>query len=103
MKTLEEKAKEAFVILGDKYFNLLKGTNPRGDFKHFIKMAVEYGFRHGCNAALEWISVEDELPKKGKWILVRINESYHTMCIKGDSDMKFFLANVIVWRPINND
>ena len=71
MKSIEEKAKEAFVILGDKYFNLLKETNPRGDFKHFVKMAVEYGFRHGYKAANEWISVDDELPENMRTVIVR--------------------------------
>ena len=74
MKSIEEKAKEAFVILGDKYFNLLKKTNPRGDFKHFVKMAVEYGFRHGYKAAQEWISVEDELPSEiGQYLVKKLH------------------------------
>ena len=102
MKTLEEKAKEAFVILGDKYFNLLKETNPRGDFKHFIKMAVEYGFRHGCNAALEWISVEDELPKDGTEILVKNTEWTDYMFYTSD-DEDTIRAEYTHWRPINND
>ena len=106
MKTLEEKAKEAFVILGDKYFNILKETNPRGDFKHFIKMAVEYGFRNGYKAAFEWISVEDELPAKEMWIIAK---SEYPETLPFYKSMFYVLGNkeqlkinFTHWRPINN-
>lgn len=126
MKTLEKKAKEAFVILGDKYFNLLKETNPRGDFKHFIKMAVEYGFRHGYSAAQEWISVDDELPlayKSGEWdglksdeVMVKTKQGKHYIAVlySGimdgsqfnefyESNCDFELNEITHWQPINND
>ena len=107
MKTLEEKAKEAFVILGDKYFNILKETNPRGNFKHFIKMAVEYGFRHGYKTAQEWISVDDELPEKEMWIIAKSEYPetlpfYKSMfyVLENKEQLKI---NFTHWRPINND
>ena len=105
MKTLEEKAKEAFVILGDKYFNILKETNPRGDFKHFIKMAVEHGFRHGYKAAFEWISVDDELPKVEKTpyqVLGKniMNGQFETYFIEYSN--KNIKEECTHWRPIND-
>ena len=104
MKSIEEKAKEAFVILGDKYFNLLKKTNPRGDFKHFVKMAVEYGFRHGYKAAQEWISVEDELPETEMWINVKSELSgmspfYKSMFYVLENKTALKL-NYTHWKPI---
>lgn len=103
MKSIEEKAKEAFVILGDKYFNLLKETNPRGDFKHFVKMAVEYGFRHGYKAAQEWISVEDELPENETYILVkyRYDETQLDFMFYESINIKDLQVNYSHWRPIN--
>ena len=103
-----KKAKEAFVILGDKYFNLLKETNPRGDFKHFIKMAVEYGFRHGYNAANEWISVDDELPEiknDGYWFIGKDKDDIHyALYIDSIVEHEEITATEIThWRPINND
>lgn len=110
MKTLEEKAKEAFVILGDKYFNILKETNQRGDFKHFIKMAVEYGFRHGYREAQEWISVDDEMPENMRSVIVRDNGISPIRSIALFEDNIFYPdfailkhKNITHWRPINND
>lgn len=107
MKSIEEKAKEAFVILGDKYFNLLKETNPRGDFKHFVKMAVEYGFRHGYKAANEWISVDDELPENMRTVIVRDNgiSPIRSLALFQDNiyypDFKVLTnENITHWRPI---
>jgi len=103
MKTLEEKAKEAFVILGDKYFNILKETNPRGDFKHFIKMAVEYGFRNGYREAQEWISVEDELPENETYINIKLKNGDLGSRFYESIDKDMILKTCTHWRPINND
>ena len=101
--TAKEKAKEAFVILGDKYFNILKETNPRGDIKHFIKMAVEYGFRNGYREAQEWISVEDELPENETYINIKLKNGDLGARFYESIDKDMLLNTSTHWRPINND
>jgi hypothetical protein len=59
-------------------------------------------FAAGYNAAQEWISVEDELPKDGTEILVKNTEWTDYMFYTSD-DEDTIRAEYTHWRPINND
>ena len=87
MKSIEEKAKEYSARVS-------KG-------KHFMDLQV--GFTAGYKAAQEWISVEDELPKRGIDVLCKsksfFQDGYNEVCIligflRVDKD-EFILA---VWN-----
>lgn len=63
-------------------------------------------FAAGYNAANEWISVEDELPKDGTYIVMThkgFSQEDISFIFYENSDESDLKANFTHWRPINND
>ena len=93
MKTLEEKAEEytenAYIV--------------------FPQSAVKSAFIAGYKAAQEWISVEDELPKNMRAVIVRDNGISPIRSIALFQDNIFYPdfavlkhENITHWRPLND-
>ena len=97
MKTIEEKAEEYAK-------NKIKGYNDYFLQPQFSNAKTD--FAAGYKAAFEWISVEDELPKDGTYIVMThkgFSQEDISFIFYENSDESDLKANFTHWRPINND
>ena len=86
MKTIAEKAKE--------YAN--------GVFEDFIESVdfftsedIENAVKHGVELAQKWISVEDELPEKGKTVLIINNFGFEGVGCYDGKIWKFYSIDIL--------
>jgi hypothetical protein len=81
MKTIEEAAKD----YADRYFEERLGN-----------CGAKNGFKAGIEYALQWISVDDELPHYG--VLVLVKNKVKGICVEGFYGK--FNYNITHWRAI---
>lgn len=90
MKTIEEAANE--------YAKKIGGDN-------FHKEELENAFESGIEFAQRWIPVEEELPKRNKWVIVRKHNGLKLGMYFNNVDKFLYgfddqTSQITHWRPI---
>jgi len=70
-------------------------------FSEELHIDADIDFRKGIEFAQRWISVKDELPEEGEWVLCKSHVGDHYIgCSIGDRIRVDNITTITHWRPI---